>query len=286
MNGIIVVNKECGYTSRDIVNLVCKKLNTKKVGHTGTLDPLASGVLVLCVGNGLKMGEFLTCDSKEYIAGVTLGVSTDTGDLDGKIVEVEQVRVTDEEISSAVNSFLGSYLQEVPKYSAVKVNGRKLYEYARNNIEVVLPKREVTIKDISICSNIDRIDGKIFFKIKCVVSKGTYIRSLVRDIGKKIGCPSVMNSLIRTKQGNFSIDLACSLGDIINDKFKIIDILEAFPLIKQVIVNEEIAFKIKNGVPIKNLFDEKLAFILDKNKNLLALYKNEDGICKTYKMFL
>lgn len=285
MNGIIVVNKEVGYTSRDIVNLVCKKLNTKKVGHTGTLDPLASGVLVLCVGQGLKMCELLTCDNKEYIAGVTLGVSTDTGDLDGKIIEDRKVNFTDKEIKDVVNSFLGTYMQEVPKYAAVKVNGKKLYEYARSNIEVILPKREVTIKDISICSNIERLDGLIFFKIKCVVSKGTYIRSLIRDIGKKIDCPSVMNSLIRTKQGNFSIDLACSLDDITNDKFKIIDILEAFPSIKRVIVHDEIAFKIKNGVPIKNLFNEKLAFILNKNKNLLALYKNEDGICKAYKMF-
>lgn len=286
IDGIIVVNKEIGYTSRDIVNIVCKKFNTKKVGHTGTLDPLASGVLVLCMGRALKMSELLTSNNKEYIAGITLGISTDTIDMDGKITDECDVDYTDGEIITAVNSFLGTYLQEVPKYSAIKINGRKLYDYARSNVEVNLPRREVTINKIMLCSDIKRCEGKISFNIKCNVSKGTYIRSLVRDIGEKLGCPAVMNSLVRTKQGCFLIEDANTLEDILNDRGKVIDILDAFKEIKRIIVQDEMAFKIKNGVAIRGLFKEEMAFILDNEKKLLALYKNNEGICRAYKMFL
>ncbi|MBQ8219464.1 MAG: tRNA pseudouridine(55) synthase TruB, partial [Bacilli bacterium] len=148
MNGIIVVNKEIGYTSRDIVNIVGSILGTKKVGHTGTLDPMASGVLVLCVGKALKVCELLTNHDKEYIAGVTLGIETDTLDMEGNIISTEIVDINKERIIEVVNSFIGVYNQEVPKYSSVKVNGKKLYEYARNNISVELPSRDVEIKSI------------------------------------------------------------------------------------------------------------------------------------------
>ena len=139
MNGILVVNKDLGYTSRDVVNITSKVLNTKKVGHTGTLDPMATGVLVLCVGNGLKLCELLTEHDKEYIAGITLGIETDTLDMEGTVLSTKSVDINKDKIYDAVNSFKGSYMQEVPKYSAVKVNGKKLYEYARNNIDVKLP---------------------------------------------------------------------------------------------------------------------------------------------------
>ena len=179
MNGILVVNKDLGYTSRDVVNIVCKELGTKKVGHTGTLDPNATGVLVLCVGNALKLCEMLTNHDKEYIAGITLGIETDTLDMDGTIIKEENVLIDKDKIVDAVNSFKGSYMQEVPKYSAVKVNGRKLYDYARNNIDVKLPSKMVDIYDIQIIDDIKYDNGKINFLIKTNVSKGTYIRSLV-----------------------------------------------------------------------------------------------------------
>lgn len=286
MDSIIVVNKEIGYTSRDIVNLVEKRLNTKKVGHTGTLDPLATGVLVICCGKALKICELLTNHDKEYIAGVTLGIETDTIDLDGKIIRDENVYVTEDIIHSCVNSFKVTYMQEVPKYSAVKVNGRKLYEYARSNIDVPLPKKLVTIHEIEIIDDILYKDGKIYFKIKCSVSKGTYIRSLVRDIGQKLGVPAVMNSLVRTRQGIFTIENANSVDDIINGNIKTIDISDAFPDIKQIMVDDDLAFKVRNGVVIDNLFDEEMAFIIDNEGNLLALYKNERNKCRAYKMFI
>lgn len=288
MNGIIVINKDLGYTSRDVVNIVSKSLGTKKVGHTGTLDPMASGVLVICVGQALKMCELLEGNDKEYIAEVVLGIETDTLDMDqnATILQEQNVNIPDDIIKDVVNSFKGKYMQEVPKYSAVKVNGRKLYEYARSNTPVELPKKEVEIKYIEIINNITYINGKIYFKIKCTVSKGTYIRALIRDIGNKLNCHAVMNSLVRTRLGEFLISDSYTLDDIKKDNYKLINIMDAFPKIPRIIVDDSFAFKVKNGVIFDKFFDSDMAFILDKNRNLLALYKNVNEKCRAYKMFV
>lgn len=285
MNGILVVNKDLGYTSRDVVNIVCKELGTKKVGHTGTLDPNATGVLVLCVGNALKLCEMLTNHDKEYIAGITLGIETDTLDIDGTIIKDENVMIDKDKIIDVVNSFKGSYMQEVPKYSAVKVNGRKLYDYARNNIDVKLPSKMVDIYDIEIIDDIIYEEGKVYFKIKTTVSKGTYIRSLVRDIGLKLGVPSVMNSLVRTRLGEFNISDAVSIEDIKNGDFKLISIMDSMSDIPRINVDDKMAFKIKNGVILDKFFDGDMAFILDKADNLLAIYENYEDKARVYKMF-
>ena len=285
MDGILIVNKDLGYTSRDVVNIVCRQLGTKKVGHTGTLDPMASGVLVLCVGKALKLCELLTNHDKEYIAGITLGIETDTLDIEGNILSTENVDIDENKILNVVNSFKGSYLQEVPKYSAVKVNGKKLYEYARGNIDVKLPSRMVNIYDIGIIDDIKHDDGKVYFKIKTTVSKGTYIRSLVRDIGNKLGVPAVMNSLVRNTLGNFNINGAYSLEDIENGNFKLIPILDAIPNMKKVVVSDDVAFKIRNGVVMKPFFEGDKAFILDKTENLIAIYENINNESRVYKMF-
>ena len=288
MNGILIINKPLGYTSRDIVNIVGKALNTKKIGHTGTLDPNASGVLVLCIGKALKMCELMTSHDKEYIAEVILGISTDTLDMDSNATVLQDVNVNIEKskIEDVVKSFVGKYEQVVPIYSSVKVNGRKLYEYARSNTQVDLPKKEVQINDISIIDDIAYIDGKIHFNIKCSVSKGTYVRALIRDIGEKLGVPSVMNKLVRTKVGDFNLDNSYTLDDIKSGNFKLIDICSAFPNIKQIVVDDKIANKIKNGVILDKFFDNDIAFIIDKSGNLLALYKNDNDKSRPYKMFM
>ena len=288
MNSFLIINKPLGYTSRDIVNIVGKALNTKKIGHTGTLDPNASGVMVLAIGKALKMAELMTGHDKEYIADVILGIETDTLDMDSNatILREENVYIDENTIIDCVNSFKGTYLQEVPKYSAIKVNGRKLYEYARSNTPVVLPKKEVNVNDIEIVDDIIYKNDKIYFKIKCNVSKGTYIRSLIRDIGQKLGCPAVMNSLIRTKQGNFLLDDSYTLGDIENGEYKLINIMDAFLDIPRITVDDDMAFKIKNGVVLGKFFDGDMSFILDKDNNLLALYKNIDNKSRPYKMFV
>jgi tRNA pseudouridine55 synthase len=285
MNGILIINKKLGYTSRDVVNKVCKCLNTKKVGHTGTLDPKASGVLVLCVGNALKICELLQNNEKEYVAEVILGISTDTLDMDfnATILEDVKVDVSNDEIYNAVTSFKGKYLQEVPMYSSVKVNGRKLYEYARNNIPVTVPKKEVEIKNIEIIDNIRCVNNKIYFTIKTTVSKGTYIRALIRDIGNKLGVPAVMNSLVRTRQGNFSIEDSYTLDDIEKDNYKLISIKDALN-IRCINVDDEKAKKIRNGVRLNKFFDDEYALLLHNGVEI-AIYKNWDDLAIPYKVF-
>jgi len=285
MDGILVVNKDSGYTSRDVVNIVSKCLNIKKVGHTGTLDPMAKGVLVLCVGKGLKLCEMLTNHDKEYIAGITLGIETDTLDMEGEIVSTEIVDIDKNKIIEVVNSFKGRYPQEVPKYSAVKVNGRKLYEYARNNIDIKLPSKMVDIYDIEIIDDIIYEDGKIHFKIRTTVSKGTYIRSLVRDIGTKLGVPAVMSSLVRNRLGNFNISDSYSIDDIKNGNFKLIPIIDVVSDIPMINVDNNLAIKIKNGMVLEPFFEGDKACILDNNNNLIAIYENNENKARVYKMF-
>ena len=287
MDGILIINKPLGYTSRDVVNEISRKFNTKKIGHTGTLDPNASGVLIICLGKALKLITLMDNDDKEYEAKVILGIETDTLDLDknATILKEEKVNLRNEEIINAVNSFKGKYIQTVPKYSAVKVNGKKLYEYARGNIPVDLPSKEVNIKDITV-SDIKKENDKMSFKLKCTVSKGTYIRSLIRDIGEKLNVAAVVESLVRTRIGNFSINNSYTLDDIENNNYKIIDILDAFPNIPNIKVDNETAKKVSNGMALNKLFDGDIAFIIDNDNNLLALYRNIDNESRPYKVFV
>ena len=286
MNGIIIINKEKGYTSRDTINKLSKIFNTKKIGHTGTLDPMAEGVLVVCLGKALKICEELTSNEKEYIASVILGMSTDTLDIDKNATIIKNVPCykTKEEIEKVLLSYNKTYLQEVPKYSAVKVNGKKLYEYAREKKEVVLPKKEVTVSNIKLL-DVTYNNDKTQFTFKCTVSKGTFIRSLIRDIGLELQAPAVMTSLIRTRQGNFNIDNSYTLKDIENGNYKILQIDASLPDIPKIHVDNKTLFKIKNGAPIEKLSSDK-TFILDENDKIIALYKNEADKSKAYKMFI
>ena len=283
MNGILVIDKEKGYTSRDIVNIVSKKLGTKKVGHTGTLDPIATGVLVLCIGKSLKLTELLVSNDKEYIARVRLGIETDTLDITGNIVKESKVKdITREDIEKVLNKFKGKINQEVPKYSAVSVNGKRLYEYASNDIYVKLPVREVEVFEIELISDI--VDNE--FSFRCRVSKGTYIRSLIRDIGYELGNCATMVELKRIKQGMFDINEAYSLKDIENDNYKILNPIDVLDIPK-VVVSEDMEFRVINGQVLKKFFAGDIAMILNKNNELLAIYKDyNDGYVKPYKMFV
>lgn len=282
-NGILIVNKPSGITSRDVVNIVGKTLNTKKVGHTGTLDSMATGVLVLCLGNALKVCELITANDKEYIAKVILGIETETLDTTSPIINTKKTNITKEEIEKVLNSFKGSYLQEVPKYSAVKINGKKLYEYAREGKEIELPKKMVTIYDIQLVSDITYYNDTTTFYIKTTVSKGTYIRSLIRDIGYKLNTYGCMDSLERTRQGIFNIDNSNTLEEIKNNNYKLLSIEESLPNIPLVQVDNKTLFKIKNGVKLKKFFDGDMAIIKDKNK-VVAIYKNDLNESKLFKM--
>lgn len=282
MDNIIVVNKDKDYTSRDVVNVIGKIFNTKKVGHTGTLDPLATGVLIVCMNKALKVVDLITASDKEYIAKVVLGIDTDTLDITGNIINECKTNVNVDMVKSALNSFIGKSIQEVPKYSAVKVNGKKLYEYARNGIDVELPKREIQIFDIELISDIDIVDGHQEFSFRVKVSKGTYIRSLIRDIGVKLGCFACMKELTRTKQGKFSIYESYTLNDIKNGNYKLLNIKDVID-IEKVVASDNMLFKIKNGMILDKFFISDKALILDNNGNEIGIYKTYDKDSKKVK---
>lgn len=285
MNGVLIVNKPKGLTSRDVVNIICKKFNTKKVGHTGTLDPIAEGVLVVPIGRALKISELLTSERKEYIARVVLGYETDMLDITGTETKRNIPTCTKEDIKKVLNTFIGKYNQEVPMYSAVKVGGKKLYEYARQGIKITPPSKEVEIYSLELISDIIYMEDSMEFSIKCEVSKGTYIRSLIRDIAYKLNTYGTMKELIRTKQGNFSIDNSYSLEQIENNEYKILTIKEALPNIKITKIDDELVKKVKNGMVLDSFFEEEISLLIDKKDNEIAIYKQDGtGKVKPYKM--
>lgn len=278
-SGILIINKDKDFTSRDVVNVVCKKLGTKKVGHTGTLDPLATGVLVLGVNEGTKIIDILTSNDKEYIATVKIGLLTDTLDITGNVIKQDSFCISRDDLVHCLNSFKGKYMQEVPKYSAIRINGKRLYEYARNDEEIELPKREVEIKEIELLN----YSGDTF-EFRVLVSKGTYIRSLIRDIGEKLNVFMTMSELKRTKQGIFDIEKSIKLDDVNFDS--LISIGEALTNFNKLYVDEKLEIKIKNGAKIfGNIID--LTLIYNQDNNLLAIYKPDlhNDIMRPYKVF-
>lgn len=278
MNGILVINKESDYTSRDVVNILNKELNTKKIGHTGTLDPLATGVLVVCIGKYTKLVDKITCYDKEYIATIKLGVKTDTLDITGKVLESNNtVCVDKQEVINTLQSFLGVSMQEVPRYAAVKVNGKKLYEYARKNEDVVLPKREINISEIELldCNNEE-------IRFRAVVSKGTYIRSLIKDICEKLGVLGTMSKLTRTRQGKFTIEESYSLQDVIKGTYKLLNVQDIFAY-PSYTLNEEEYFKVKNGVTL-NLDKDDAYIMLEYQNEVVAIYQKMDNGYRPYFM--
>ena len=280
MDGILLINKEPNMTSRDVVNKVCHILNTKKVGHTGTLDPMATGVLVLAINKGLKIVNEITALDKEYEAEITLGINTDTLDITGKTLDTKEVNVTNEDIDRVLKTFIGDYDMEVPLYSAIKINGKKLYEYARNNEEVEVPIHKVKVYELVRTNDIK--NNK--FSIRCKVSKGTYIRSLVRDISKELGTVGVMSKLNRTKQGKFDIKDCYTLKDIEDGNYKLLDIKDVLDL-PVVEVPDSIYNKVINGNKIDNTFDYD-KFIFEKDNKIIAIYEKDNDLLRPLHMFI
>lgn len=214
INGIIVVNKPQEWTSHDCVAVVRRVIGVKRVGHTGTLDPMATGVLPVCVGTAARITEYLDHDTKTYDCTMKLGIMTDTLDIWGDILEKRQVPELEEaEIKAAAEGFKGEVMQIPPKYSALKVAGKKLYEYARAGQEVEIKPRKIYIKQISV-NQIRKAENEIDFTVEC--SKGTYIRSLCADIGEKLGCGACMSRLERTQTGVFTLKDAVDIEEIKN----------------------------------------------------------------------
>ena len=279
MSGILVIDKPEGYTSRDVVNIVGKELGTKKIGHTGTLDPLATGVLVLCIGKYTKLTNLLTSLDKEYIAEMKLGILTDTLDITGTVLKQEAFHVTKMQILKTFSHFLGNYHMEVPMYSAIKVNGRKLYKYARNGEKVSLPVKDVHIYELELLSFYQDM-----VRFRCKVEKGTYIRSLIRDLAKELGTVATMTHLVRTKQGKFRLEQAYSLEDIKNKNYQILKIKDVLDIPTYDLSDEEMK-KVSNGAKTKINLESDLVLFLYHNEDV-ALYKREQELYKPEVMLI
>ena len=273
MDGVILVNKPEGWTSRDVINKLNSILNTKRIGHTGTLDPIATGILVVMVGKYTKCTNLLSNYSKEYIAKIKLGIKTDTLDITGNILEKGKANVKKEDIVNVLKSLEGSFKQKIPLYAAKKINGRKLYEYARKGIPIERPENEVEIFSLEL---LDYENDMITFK--AIVSKGTYIRSLIESICEKLNVLGTMSSLERTKQGVYSLDNASSLEDIENGNYKLLTAKDLF-IFKQVQLSDNEYLKVKNGNSIVLNETDDYIILIYKNREI-AVYHKKDNCYK------
>lgn len=275
MNGVIIVNKPYGKSSHDCVSFVRRMTKIKKVGHTGTLDPLATGVLPVCIGKATKACELLTSQNKAYTAELILGTTTDTLDCEGEVLTDQPVLCTEEDVRSVIMSFVGDIEQIPPMYSAIKKDGKKLYELARQGISVEREKRKITIYSIEILE-IDMTRGSVTINVEC--SKGTYIRTLCEDIGMRLGCGAYMNSLVRTKSGSFKIDDSHTFEEIekmASDgtlKAALIPVDELFGYPKIVVDKRQRDF-IVNGVRtrFKGLLEGQVYRVYDENGEFLCV---------------
>lgn len=284
LHGIINVYKEKGYTSHDVVAILRRITKQKKVGHTGTLDPEAEGVLPVCFGKATKVADYIMADTKEYQAQVKLGVLTDTQDQSGKILETRPVAVSEEEIRQAVESFQGEYVQMPPMYSAIKINGKKLYELARKGQTAERKTRTVFLFE---CSMISYMPPDVF-TIRVVCSKGTYIRTLCADLGEKLTCGAHMANLLRVRSGKFQLGDSVRLSELetaadqgILQRY-LIPIEQALQQFGAVVVKEQGTKLMHNGGKIyeslfaeKIDFSEKLVLGYDFTHTLVGIYRQE-----------
>lgn len=289
MNGVININKPLGITSHDVVYRLRKLLSIKKIGHTGTLDPDASGVLPMCIGRATKVADMLTAQDKQYVAEVTLGSATDTLDKTGTVTETAEVNVTKADILKAVAEFVGDIEQIPPMYSAIKVDGKKLYELAREGVEIERKPRQVRINAIDVL-DIDLNAGRFSMKVDC--SKGTYIRTLCDDIGRRLGCFAHMSALERTKSGRFDISESYTLeqieemfgnGDL--SFFTPVDaVFEEYP---KLTLSSRKAKKMCNGtrVSVQGIEEGVTYRVYDESGNFLTISEAEDGVLKILKTF-
>lgn len=285
MDGILIVKKEKGMTSHDVVSKV-KKIAKTKVGHTGTLDPIATGVLPLLLGEGTKLSKYLIEHDKIYEAIVKLGEKTDTADTEGKIIQEKEVNIqllNRENIVNRLHELKGKQKQKPPIYSAIKIKGKKLYEYARKNETVEIPEREIEIYDIELL-DYDIREKTVSFRVHC--SKGTYIRSLCETIAEKLGTVGYMKELNRIKVGNFKLEQAISITDMeqnMNEDFwkeNLITIEQFFKGKEAIILNERQLTLFLNGVQQTRKEKDEIYRIYDENNKFIGTGVIENNLLK------
>ena len=270
MDGVLLVNKEEGLSSHDVVRKLRKILNTKKVGHCGTLDPLAKGLLVVTVGKALKISRFIESDEKEYIATIKLGETTATLDREGEVIKKEEINsFNKEDIEKVFNSLIGKIKQKPPIYSAVSVNGKRLYEYARENVDVEIKERDIEITKLELVEYNDK-----FIKYKVVCSKGTYVRVLCETIANKLNNIGYMYDLVRTRIGKLYLDNAYTLSDIEQGNYTLNDIESSLTNFVVIVAKDKDLYKASNGNTL-DFYIEGNVLVVDENKEVIALYEGD-----------
>lgn len=284
MFGFVNINKPKGMTSHDVVANVRRLTGIRQIGHTGTLDPFAEGVLPICIGRATRLIEYLD-DDKAYLATVQFGSNTDTYDIDGQVTQTFDKKVTREEVEAILDDFRGEIEQMPPIYSAIKVNGKKLYEYARKGEEVEIKPRRVIIEKLELV-DFDAAAQTAQLEVKC--SKGTYIRSLAFDIGQKLAAGAHLSALTRTQAGRFKLENSITLQKLVFEEVKnyLINPIDVLPQ-KQLEVTQADLEKIKNGVSLrKDNCPDKTFLLLTYENNICAIGFSEDNIISLKKVFL
>ena len=286
MNGILLIDKPPLWTSNDVVSKLKGVLKERRIGHSGTLDPLATGLLAVFAGRATRAVSFAESHDKRYTAALRLGLRTDTQDISGNVISKGQTDVKDEELDRVLSCFVGEIEQTPPMYSAVRVNGKRLYELARKGIEVERKPRKITVYSIE---RKGRKSGDIVLDIKC--SKGTYIRTLCSDIGEMLGCGACMSALRRTEAGMFSVENAYTLDEVIREA-EIGDVSSLllptetiFSEYERITVSASAEAKVRNGNPVSFSAPDGTYRVCSQQGEFLALGKCEDGIMKTIKSF-
>ena len=291
-DGVININKSKGCTSYDVVRQI-KKLTNKKVGHTGTLDPMAMGVLPICIGKASKISQYIVAQTKRYMATMILGVRTDTLDITGKILSETNFFYDEKKILNTLKKFCGEYYQLPPMFSAIKKNGQKLYELARQGISIERERRRVNIYELNFVNYIP--PNKILIDVKC--SKGTYIRSLCDDIGNEIGCGACLAELVRTECGDFSIKNSITVDEFsklcknnLVDS-KIIEIENLLNFKKVTVATQKILYNgnkidLKFVMSEKNFDEDEKLLVFDPQKKLVGIYLREKNFLRPVRMLL
>lgn len=283
MDGILLINKEQGYTSQDVVSKVKRILNLKKVGHAGTLDPMATGLVVILLEEATKLSSYLLNEEKVYEAEITLGIATDTEDKTGTIVSSKLVDPIDLNLLDQILiDLIGKQEQIPPMFSAIKSSGKKLYELARQGISIPREARPIEILDLHRNSDVTYEDGAAKFSFIARVTKGTYIRTLCVEIGARLNYPAHMSALKRLSSGKFTLENSFSLEELLVGKVEIISPLQAMGDRKIVTLDEEEYKKVKNGMILskKDKFAECDLVVLEYQNKLVAIYKKDE---KGYK---
>lgn len=284
-NGVILIDKPQGWTSQDVAAKIKRLLRVNRIGHAGTLDPMATGVLVVLVGSATKLSDYLMSDEKEYECEILIGKSSDTEDISGNIIEEKHVADINN-IDKILESLIGKLEQVPPMYSSVRFQGRKLYEMAREGLVVEREKRIIEVKSLLRTSDLVFENGCCTFKFKTSVSKGTYIRTLCVEIGARLGYPALMKSLNRTKSGIFYLEKCNKIEDVLNNNYHLYSNYEIIKMknLNIIEIYGRLLDKVLHGMKIKLNCDEQSVFLVHDN-NLIAIYEKDDDFYRAKRVW-